>query len=149
MKESYGPASSNGSWQNGLRHGHSHLKPRDPTTSAPSTAKQRTRFEPRYQIVAICFLATFTAYVERVGFSIAYTEMAKTAAVDEKVKGTVLSAFYWGYGLSQVSKHWSFELFVLKRVINQCSSWLLSISQGRPHLFTPHMSHCRAHVAAF
>lgn len=58
--------------------------------------------EPRYQIVIFCFFATFTAYVERVGFSIAYTEMAKAADIDEAVKGGVLSAFFWGYGLSQV-----------------------------------------------
>ena len=123
-----------------------------------------------------CFLATLTAYVERVGFSIAFTEMAKQvrrqgaaaggrrrgaaalagwlprrlpgtdrqppdaphadpptgwhaacsgcqatpcclhsisprpipppglqANVGEGVKGTVMSAFYWGYALSQAS----------------------------------------------
>jgi ACS family sodium-dependent inorganic phosphate cotransporter len=41
------------------------------------------------------------AYCERVGFSIAYTAMAKAAGVSEARKGSVLSAFYWGYGLSQ------------------------------------------------
>lgn len=59
--------------------------------------------EPRHQITLLCFLATFTAYVERVGFSIAYTAMAKRASVSEAIKGTVLSSFYWGYGLSQVN----------------------------------------------
>ncbi len=47
-------------------------------------------------------MATFTAYVERVGFSIAFTGMSQVAQLDEAAKGTVLSAFYWGYGLSQV-----------------------------------------------
>jgi hypothetical protein len=37
-----------------------------------------------------------------VGFSIAFTSMAKQANLDEHVKGNVLSAFYWGYGVSQV-----------------------------------------------
>ena len=37
--------------------------------------------QARHQIVLACFLATFTAYVERVGFSIAYTAMAKEAKV--------------------------------------------------------------------
>ena len=55
----------------------------------------------RLAILVACFLATFVAYVERVGFSIAYTVMAKEAAVSDAVKGTVLSAFFWGYGLSQ------------------------------------------------
>lgn len=72
---------------------------------APVMPPKSTRtfsLEPRYQIVIFCFFATFTAYVERVGFSIAYTEMAKAANIDEAVKGGVLSAFFWGYGLSQV-----------------------------------------------
>lgn len=55
-------------------------------------------------MVVCCFLATFTAYVERVGFSIAFTAMSKQAQLDEHVKGNVLSAFYWGYGVSQVSQ---------------------------------------------
>ncbi|KAK9804281.1 hypothetical protein WJX72_004509 [[Myrmecia] bisecta] len=33
--------------------------------------------------------------------------MAKEAGVDEAVKGTVLSAFYWGYGVSQVPGGWA------------------------------------------
>jgi hypothetical protein len=55
-------------------------------------------------MVVCCFLATFTAYVERVGFSIAFTAMSKQSQLDEHVKGNVLSAFYWGYGVSQVSQ---------------------------------------------
>ena len=64
--------------------------------------RKRWKIEPRYQIVFACFLATFTAYVERVGFSIAFTTLAKEAGLDEGTKGTVLSAFYWGYAVSQV-----------------------------------------------
>ncbi len=64
--------------------------------------RKRWRIEPRYKIVIACFLATFTAYVERVGFSIAFTTLAKEAGLDEGTKGTVLSAFYWGYAVSQV-----------------------------------------------
>ena len=58
--------------------------------------------EPRHLLVAACFLATLTAYVERTGFSIAYTLLAKEANVDEATKGKVMSAFYWGYGISQI-----------------------------------------------
>lgn len=68
-------------------------------------AAQRTckPVTPKVLIVLSCFLATFTAYVERVGFSIAFTAMCKQSQLDEHVKGNVLSAFYWGYGVSQVS----------------------------------------------
>ena len=66
--------------------------------------------EPRHQIILLCFLATFVAYVERVGFSIAFTEMAKQAGTSEAVKGAVMSAFYWGYAFSQVGLFFPFLL---------------------------------------
>lgn len=56
----------------------------------------------RRLIIAACFLATFIAYVERTGFSVAYTAAAKDHAVSEATKGTVLSSFFWGYAVSQV-----------------------------------------------
>ena len=64
--------------------------------------RNRWKLEPRYQIVLACFLATFSAYVERVGFSIAFTKIAEEGGLHEGTKGTVLSAFYWGYAVSQV-----------------------------------------------
>lgn len=74
-------------------------------TTTRSTPPKRTNLEARHVIVLACFLATLSAYVERVGFSIAYTAMAKAETVDEATKGTVLSAFYWGYGVAQVGFH--------------------------------------------
>lgn len=71
--------------------------------SSAHPKKRRFGWEPRHGIVLICFLATFCAYVERVGFSIAFTAIAKSGGLDEGVKGTILSAFYWGYGVSQVT----------------------------------------------
>ena len=58
--------------------------------------------EPRHLMAVCLFLATLTAYMERTGFSIAYTLMASEAGVSESTKGVVMSAFYWGYGVSQV-----------------------------------------------
>ncbi len=53
-------------------------------------------------ILGACFLATCIAYVERTGFSVAYTAAAKEHNVSEAVKGTVMSSFFWGYAVSQV-----------------------------------------------
>jgi len=82
----------------------------------------RRRLEARHLIVLACFLATLSAYVERVGFSIAYTAMAKIDKVDEATKGTVLSAFYWGYGVSQVNLA-AFE----PSLFNQCNCMSTSV----------------------
>lgn len=56
----------------------------------------------RYLICLFCFLATCCAYVERTGFSVAFTALCKAEGVPERVEGVVMGAFYWGYGLSQV-----------------------------------------------
>ncbi|MEW5304853.1 MAG: hypothetical protein WDW36_007434 [Sanguina aurantia] len=71
-------------------------------------------------MVFVCFLATFTAYVERVGFSIAFTAMAKEANLDESVKGTVLSAFYWGYAVSQVPGGWAAQRYGGRITLTLC-----------------------------
>mmetsp|Transcript_1443 Transcript_1443/g.4290 ORF Transcript_1443/g.4290 Transcript_1443/m.4290 type:complete len:472 (+) Transcript_1443:170-1585(+) len=63
--------------------------------------------QSKHFIIAACFLATFIAYVERTGFSVAYTAAAKERHLDEAVKGTVLSSFFWGYALSQVPGGWA------------------------------------------
>lgn len=77
--------------------GQEHINLASSTASALHALRQ-----PRHRIVLTCFLATLIAYVERTGFSISYTLLAKAAGVDEAVKGTIMSAFYWGYGISQV-----------------------------------------------
>lgn len=61
--------------------------------------------------MAACFLATLSAYVERTGFSIAYTAMAEQTNVGDTVKGTVLSSFYWGYAVSQVPGGWAAQRY--------------------------------------
>ncbi|PSC75289.1 putative anion transporter 5 [Micractinium conductrix] len=90
--------------------------------------RRRPWLEPRFHIVLACFLATFTAYVERVGFSIAFTAMAGEANVDEGVKGTVLSAFYWGYALSQVPGGWAAQRWGGERMLTfSFAAWSLAV----------------------
>ena len=62
---------------------------------------------PRFVQVGLCFLCTWVSYVERQGFSIAYTAIAKELGTPESVKGLVLSAFYYGYASSQVPGGWA------------------------------------------
>ena len=75
----------------GSQKGHSHSRP------------EHQNSHTRSLVVAACFLATSIAYVERTGFSVAYTAAAKEHAVSVAVKGTVLSSFFWGYAVSQAS----------------------------------------------
>ena len=60
------------------------------------------RIEKRWAIVGLCFMAMLSIYLERVGFSIAYTAIAAAANIEETTKGLVLGAFFNGYAFSQV-----------------------------------------------
>ncbi|CAI5520425.1 unnamed protein product [Closterium sp. Naga37s-1] len=56
----------------------------------------------RYVVVLLTAACTTVCYIERVGFSVAYSLVANRNHVDQATKGWVLSAFYYGYALSQV-----------------------------------------------
>jgi len=71
----------------------------------------------RYAVVAACFLATFSVYCERVGFSIAYTPVAEQSGASEALKGAVLSAFYYGYATSQIPGGWAASIYGSKAVM--------------------------------
>lgn len=53
------------------------------------------------------FVCTFVCYIERVGFSIAYTIAADAANINQTSKGMILSTFYYGYACSQVPGGWA------------------------------------------
>ncbi|CBJ30956.1 conserved unknown protein [Ectocarpus siliculosus] len=57
-------------------------------------------------IVSMIFACTLACYFERMGFSIAFTELAKSASLNEADKGTVMSAFFYGYAVMQLPGGW-------------------------------------------
>ncbi|KAL8224430.1 hypothetical protein R6Q57_019905 [Mikania cordata] len=71
----------------------------------------------RYLIVFLTFLCTSVCYIERVGFSIAYTVAADAEGVSQSSKGTILSTFYYGYALSQVPGGWAAQKIGGRRVL--------------------------------
>lgn len=79
--------------------------------------KKRTSFPTRYLIVLLTFFCTCVCYIERVGFSIAYTVAADAAGVDQSTKGIILSTFYYGYACSQVPGGWAAQRIGGRRVL--------------------------------
>lgn len=71
----------------------------------------------RYVTVLLTFVCTAVCYVERIGFSIAYTAAASAAGVGDSTKGMLLSAFYYGYASSQVPGGWAAQRFGGRRVL--------------------------------
>ncbi|EYU20236.1 hypothetical protein ABFS82_01G001900 [Erythranthe guttata] len=66
-----------------------------------------TNVPKRYIIVVLTFICTCVCYIERVGFSIAYTAAADAAGINQSSKGMILSTFYYGYACSQVPGGWA------------------------------------------
>lgn len=71
----------------------------------------------RYVIIILTFICTCVCYIERVGFSIAYTAAADAAGVDQSRKGMILSTFYYGYACSQVPGGWVAQKIGGRRVL--------------------------------
>ncbi|GAB4858160.1 Probable anion transporter 5 [Ancistrocladus abbreviatus] len=78
---------------------------------------QEKKFPKRYLIVFLTFLCTCVCYIERVGFSIAYTIAADAVGVNQSSKGTILSTFYYGYACSQVPGGWAAQKIGGRRVL--------------------------------
>lgn len=78
---------------------------------------QERKFPKRYLIVLLTFICTCVCYIERVGFSIAYTIAADAAGVNQSSKGTILSTFYYGYACSQVPGGWAAQKIGGRRVL--------------------------------
>ncbi|KAI5650286.1 hypothetical protein M9H77_36291 [Catharanthus roseus] len=76
-----------------------------------------SKFPKRYLIVILTFICTCVCYVERVGFSIAYTIAADAAGVNQTSKGMILSTFYYGYACSQVPGGWAAQKIGGRRVL--------------------------------
>ncbi|KAG0500263.1 hypothetical protein HPP92_000335 [Vanilla planifolia] len=75
------------------------------------------QFPKRYGIVFLTFLCTNVCYIERMGFSIAYTVAADAIGVNQSSKGMILSTFYYGYVLSQIPGGWVAQLIGGRRVL--------------------------------
>ncbi|XP_057776513.1 probable anion transporter 5 [Salvia miltiorrhiza] len=71
----------------------------------------------RYVIVILTFICTSVCYIERVGFSIAYTAAADAAGIDQSSKGMILSTFYYGYACSQIPGGWVAQKIGGRRVL--------------------------------
>ena len=87
------------------------------TSALASIRRLLRRFPQRYAIVLLTFLCTSICYVERVGFSVAYTAAAATSNVDQATKGWIMSAFYYGYATSQIPGSWAAQRLGGRRIL--------------------------------
>ena len=77
----------------------------------------------RHNVLAMCFLAMFIAYTDRVNISVAAVAMREEFGWTQTVKGWVLSAFFIGYLLFMVLSGWLAARFGGKRVLALAVIW--------------------------
>jgi len=71
----------------------------------------------RYTLIGLCFLSTVLCYIDRVNISVAIIPMARDRGYDPAAQGMVLSAFFWGYVVSQLLGGWMADRFGGKRIL--------------------------------
>jgi len=71
----------------------------------------------RYIVVGLFFLSTVLCYIDRVNISVAIIPMARDRGYDPAAQGVVLSAFFWGYLVSQLLGGWMADRFGGKLVL--------------------------------
>ncbi|CAM9269050.1 unnamed protein product [Choristocarpus tenellus] len=74
----------------------------------------------KYTVTACIFFCTLVAYMERQGFSIAFTQLALTKDLNENVKGQVLSSFFYGYAFMQIPGGYLSSRYGGKNVLMVC-----------------------------
>jgi len=71
----------------------------------------------RYTVIGLFFLSTIICYVDRVNVSVAIIPMARGLGYSPATQGIVLSAFFWGYIVSQLAGGWMADRFGGKAVL--------------------------------
>jgi ACS family sodium-dependent inorganic phosphate cotransporter len=66
----------------------------------------RKRIPKRHILVALCFVATFICYIDRVNISVAIIPMAEQFGWSGTTKGLVLSSFFIGYMGAMIPTGW-------------------------------------------
>jgi MFS transporter, ACS family, solute carrier family 17 (sodium-dependent inorganic phosphate cotransporter), other len=77
----------------------------------------------RHALLAMCFLAMFIAYTDRVNISVASVAMREQLGWTQTVKGIVLSSFFIGYMLFMVASGWLATRFGGKHVLAISVAW--------------------------
>ncbi|MGD9603871.1 MAG: ACS family MFS transporter [Gammaproteobacteria bacterium] len=81
------------------------------------------RWPERYKIVALCVLAVFVCYIDRVNISVAVIAMQEHYGWTDTVKGFVLSSFFIGYMAFMPTSGWLANRFGGRRVLGYAVLW--------------------------
>jgi ACS family sodium-dependent inorganic phosphate cotransporter len=84
---------------------------------APKRRLLPANWPRRYTVIGLFFLSTVICYIDRVNVSVAIIPMARDLGYSPSTQGLVLSAFFWGYIVSQLLGGWMADRFGGKAVL--------------------------------
>jgi ACS family sodium-dependent inorganic phosphate cotransporter len=91
--------------------------------NSPYPLPTRSGWPLRYNLIALCFFASFICYIDRVNLSVAVIVMQERFGWSETTKGLVMSSFFWGYLAMQVPAGWLANRIGGKRVLTFAVAW--------------------------
>lgn len=83
-----------------------HIDSGNISSSSEDSSRRIGGLRDVHAMTGCIFLCTLACYFERMGFSIAFTELAESLMLNSAIKGTVMSAFFWGYAVMQLPGGW-------------------------------------------
>ena len=90
---------------------------------ADSPAAADRRWPERYKLVALCVIAAFICYIDRVNISVAVIAMQEQFGWSETRKGLVLSSFFVGYMLFMAPSGWLANRYGGKTILGLAVFW--------------------------
>ena len=85
--------------------------------TAPAWKLAPGRWPRRYTVIVLFFVSTVICYVDRVNVSVAIIPMSRGLGYSPATQGLILSAFFWGYIVSQLAGGWMADRFGGKAVL--------------------------------
>lgn len=90
------------------------------------------RWPQRFNVVFLLFLSVVVLYMDRVNMSVVAPVLMQEFGWDPAVMGTVLSAFFLGYFLTQIPGGWLSDRWGAKGILGGAVSWWSMVTMCTP-----------------
>jgi len=90
------------------------------------------RWPQRFTVVFLLFLSVVVLYMDRVNMSVVAPVLMQEFGWDPAVMGTVLSAFFFGYFLTQIPGGWLSDRWGAKGILGGAVTWWSLVTMATP-----------------
>lgn len=106
------------------------------THSEAAVAVRAQRWPQRFNVVLLLFFSVVVLYIDRVNISVVAPVLMQEFGWDPAVMGTVLSAFFLGYFLTQIPGGWLSDRWGAKGILGGAVTWWSLVTMLTPFAHT-------------